>query len=120
MTLGQLLQQLLPLLAHPVRSVLTCDHCCMYQLGYCFSLKFQNSAHMLQAAQKGVTVAAARYSAVRGALGMLGPAMWALLGIDLALKAIGTDYGRIVRAVFALAQIRLLRTHGFSSPPVGT
>ena len=92
----------------------------MYQLGYCSGCRFFTSTRMLQAAQKGVTVAAARYSAVRGALGMLGPAMWALLGIDLALKAIGTDYGRIVRAVFALAQIRLLRTHGFSSPPVGT
>jgi uncharacterized protein YaaW (UPF0174 family) len=47
---------------------------------------------------------------------MLGPLMWACLGADLALKALGTDYGRLVRAIFALCQIRLLRTHGFVNP----
>ena len=71
---------------------------------------------MFQAAQTGLTAAAARYSAVRGALSTLGPVMWAFFGVELALAAIGTDYGRIARAVFALAQVRLVRTHGFSSP----
>ena len=42
--------------------------------------------------------------------------MWAIFGAELALAAIGTDYGRVARAVFALAQVRLVRTHGFSSP----
>lgn len=70
----------------------------------------------MQAASRGLTRAAAQYSTVRGALGMLGPLMWAYLGADLALKAIGTDYGRLVRAIFALSQIRLLRTHGFVNP----
>ncbi|CAL5227452.1 g10419 [Coccomyxa viridis] len=67
----------------------------------------------VQAASNNLTVAAARYSAVRGALGMLGPLMWTYFGTDLALKALGTDYSRLVRAIFALCQIRLLRTHGF-------
>ena len=71
---------------------------------------------LLQAASNGVTRAAARYGAVNGALGMLGPLMWACLGADLALKALGTDYGRLVRAIFALCQIRLLRTQGFVNP----
>jgi uncharacterized protein YaaW (UPF0174 family) len=44
---------------------------------------------------------------------MLGPLMWTYFGADLALKALGTDYSRLVRAIFALCQIRLLRTHGF-------
>ncbi|CAL8466741.1 g6277 [Coccomyxa elongata] len=70
----------------------------------------------VQAASNGLTRAAARYSAVRGALGMLGPLMWACLGADLALKSLGTDYGRLVRAIFALCQIRLLRTRGFVNP----
>ena len=70
----------------------------------------------MQAAQKSVTTAAVRYSTMRGALAMLGPLTWAWLGADLALKAVGTDYGRIVRAVYALAQIRLLRTYGFTNP----
>ena len=71
---------------------------------------------MCQAASQSMTRAAARYSAVRGALGMLGPLMWTYFGADLALKALGTDYGRLARAIFALCQIRLLRTHGFVSP----
>lgn len=70
-----------------------------------------------QAAQKGLTAATARYSAVRGALSFLGPAMWGWLAVDLTMKAIGTDYARIVRAVYVLAQVRLLRTAGFVNPP---
>lgn len=74
------------------------------------------SRMQLQAAQEGVGVAAARYGTARGALAMLGPLMWAWLAADLTLLALGTDYGRLVRAIVALAQVRLLRTHGFVSP----
>ncbi|KAJ9531628.1 hypothetical protein QJQ45_021777 [Haematococcus lacustris] len=55
----------------------------------------------LEAAQKGLTVATARYSAVQpllaeqGMLSFLGPVMWGWLAVDLALKSIGTDYARI-------------------------
>lgn len=66
-----------------------------------------------QAAQQGLTAAAARYAAVRGALALLGPLMWASLAVDLVNVSLGTDYARVVKAVFALAQIRLLRTRGF-------
>lgn len=74
----------------------------------------------LQAAQQGFTSAAAKYGTARGVLSFLGPAMWVWLGLDLALKSIGSDYTRIVKAVALLAQIRLLHTHGFtnSAPPV--
>ena len=51
-----------------------------------------------------MAAAAARYGAARSALGLLGPLAWAWLGADLALRAFGTDYCRVVRAVFALAQ----------------
>lgn len=47
---------------------------------------------------------------------MLGPLMWSWLCVDLAMKSVGTDYSRIVKTVFALAQVRLLRTYGFSDP----
>lgn len=69
-----------------------------------------------QAAQQGFTSAAAKYSAARGVLSFLGPVMWAWLGMDLALKAIGPDDTRVVKAVSCLAQIRLLHTHGFTNP----
>lgn len=42
--------------------------------------------------------------------------MWAWLGVDIALKSIGTDYSRVVKTVFVLAQVRLIRTHGFVQP----
>ena len=68
-------------------------------------------------AQRAVVVAAARYSALRGALALLGPAMWGALALDLALKALGPDHARVARAVFVLAQVRLVRTGGFVPPP---
>lgn len=61
-------------------------------------------------------MSAARFGAVRSALALLSPVMWTWLGVDLAMKSIGTDYARIVRTVFALAQVRLIRTHGFTMP----
>ncbi|CAG9460148.1 unnamed protein product [Pedinophyceae sp. YPF-701] len=70
----------------------------------------------LRAAGAGASAAAARYSAARAVSSILGPAMWAALGVDLALKASGTDYGRLTRAVFVLAQIRLVKTYGFTGP----
>jgi hypothetical protein len=62
--------------------------------------------HALQASQQGLTSAAARYGAARGMLSVLGPAMWALFAGELAVKSIGTDYGRVVRAMYTLAQVR--------------
>jgi hypothetical protein len=64
------------------------------------------SARFMQASQQGLTSAAARYGAARGMLSVLGPAMWALFAGELAVKSIGTDYGRVVRAMYTLAQVR--------------
>lgn len=60
----------------------------------------------MQASQQGLTSAAARYGVARGMLSVLGPAMWALFAGELAVKSIGTDYGRVVRAMYTLAQVR--------------
>lgn len=57
------------------------------------------------AAQKGLTSATMRYSAVQSALSFLGPVMWAWLAVDLVRAAVGTDYARVVRAVYILAQV---------------
>jgi uncharacterized protein YaaW (UPF0174 family) len=59
----------------------------------------------LAAAQKGLTSATMRYSAVQSALTFLGPVMWAWLAVDLVRAAVGTDYARVVRAVYILAQV---------------
>ncbi len=42
--------------------------------------------------------------------------MWGWLLADVALKAMGVDWGRLVRAVHLLGQVRLLRTYGFVVP----
>lgn len=64
----------------------------------------------LQAARRGMTVTAARYGAVRTVFTFLGPALWGWFLADLGWRAIATNYGRIIPAVFALAQIRLTRS----------
>ncbi|EFN58408.1 hypothetical protein CHLNCDRAFT_140343 [Chlorella variabilis] len=69
----------------------------------------------VQAAKEGITAAAGRYAAARSLLGVLGPIVWASTALELLYVSVGTDWSRIVKAVFALAQIRLLRTYGFSA-----
>jgi uncharacterized protein YaaW (UPF0174 family) len=51
---------------------------------------------------------------MRGALAAVAPLLWVSLAVDIGLKATGPDYGRVARAVALLAQIRLLRTHGWT------
>ncbi|MEM9164017.1 MAG: hypothetical protein AAGC54_13235 [Cyanobacteria bacterium P01_F01_bin.4] len=60
-------------------------------------------------ASRGMAVNAARYGAVRGALAVLGPAMWTWFFADLGWRAIATNYTRVIPVVFTLAQIRLTR-----------
>ncbi|MBD2496806.1 YaaW family protein [Nostoc sp. FACHB-280] len=64
----------------------------------------------MQMAQRGMTMSAARYGAVRTVFAFVGPAMWTWFLADLGWRAIATNYGRIIPTIFALAQIRLTRT----------
>jgi hypothetical protein len=66
-------------------------------------------------AQRGLTQAAARYGAARSLLSVMGPLLWAVTAVDLAKMSIGCDYARLVKAIFAIAQIRLLRTDGWAT-----
>lgn len=69
-----------------------------------------------QSAARSIVVNSARAGTLRGAVSLLGPISWAWLATDLAMKSIGTDYARITQAVCLLAQVRLLRTHGWEPP----
>ena len=60
--------------------------------------------------RRGMTMSAARYSAVRSVFAFIGTMMWAWFFADLGWKAIATNYGRIIPTVFTLAQIRLTST----------
>lgn len=64
----------------------------------------------LTSARQGMIVNAARYGAVRTIFAVLGPMLWTLFLADLGWRAIATNYGRIIPAIFALAQIRLTRS----------
>lgn len=65
----------------------------------------------LQTARRGMALSAARYGAARSALALIGPAMWAWFFADIGWRAIATNYARIIPTIFALAQIRLTRSH---------
>lgn len=57
------------------------------------------------------------HPAITARLCLLSGCAWRLQGwlaVDLALKAMGSDHGRVARAVFALAQVRLIRTQGWT------
>ncbi|MDY7003096.1 MAG: hypothetical protein SWX82_03745 [Cyanobacteriota bacterium] len=69
--------------------------------------QFQSHITM-QMANRGMAISAARYGAARTALGFLGPMLWTWFLADLGWRAIATNYGRVIPAVFVLAQIRLL------------
>ena len=76
----------------------------LHPFRHCPPPTLRHPPHSTQAAQRGLTAATARYGVLQGAMAFLGPVMWGSLALDLALKAIGTDYARVVRAVYILAQ----------------
>lgn len=77
--------------------------------GTAVAAQIQNRV-VLQAAERGMAMSAARYGAVRTVFAFVGPVLWGWFLADLGWKAIATNYGRIIPVIFALAQIRLTRT----------
>jgi len=70
--------------------------------------KLQSYA-MVKMAGRGMAISAARYGTARAALSFLGPALWAWFAADLGWRTISTNYGRVIPAIYLLAQIRLSR-----------
>jgi uncharacterized protein YaaW (UPF0174 family) len=64
----------------------------------------------LQTARQGMAVNAARYGLTRTVFAALGPLLWGYFFADLGWRTISTNYGRIIPTIFALAQIRLIRS----------
>ncbi|XP_010416153.1 PREDICTED: uncharacterized protein LOC104702042 isoform X2 [Camelina sativa] len=65
----------------------------------------------LLAAKHGFAGAASRYIGLKTAMQLLGPMMWGTLLADLVIQMLETDYARIIRAIYAFAQIRITRTY---------
>lgn len=59
----------------------------------------------LLAAKQGLAGAASRYLGVRSIMVLLGPVLWGTFLADLVIQMLGTDYARILRAIYAFAQV---------------
>ncbi|WP_448564177.1 YaaW family protein [Trichothermofontia sp.] len=75
-----------------------------------------HSRMLLQTAKQGVALAATRQVVLRSLFAWLGPVLWAWFLSDLGWRTIATNYGRIIPAIFSLAQIRLLRSEDLLQP----
>ncbi|XP_077230443.1 uncharacterized protein LOC143863609 isoform X2 [Tasmannia lanceolata] len=82
--------------------------------GQLAAINLESRAALLVARQ-GLASAASRYLGLRSMMTLLGPVMWGTFLADVVIQMIGTDYARILRAIYAFAQIRLTRTYGWAS-----
>ncbi|OWM62675.1 uncharacterized protein LOC116212791 [Punica granatum] len=78
--------------------------------GQLAAINLESRAALL-AARQGLAGAASTYLGFRSMMSLLGPMMWGTLLADVVIQMLGTDYARIVRAIFAFAQIRITRTY---------
>ncbi|KAH8942398.1 hypothetical protein BDL97_14G096800 [Sphagnum fallax] len=81
--------------------------------GQAVATKLECQVAML-AAKQGLVGAAARYMTMRSTMMMLGPLLWGTFLADVVIRSLGTDYARVIRAIFAFAQIRLTHTYGWT------
>ncbi|XP_059647169.1 uncharacterized protein LOC132293635 [Cornus florida] len=65
--------------------------------------------------KKGAAGAASRYLGLRSMMVLLGPMLWGTFLADVVIQMLGTDYARILRAIYAFAQIRITRTYRLPS-----
>ncbi|XP_062111022.1 uncharacterized protein LOC133822635 isoform X3 [Humulus lupulus] len=82
--------------------------------GQLAAINLESRAAML-AAKQGLVGAASRYIGLRSMMTLLGPMLWGTFLADVVIQMLGTDYARILRAIYAFAQIRITRTYNFSS-----
>ncbi|KHN00126.1 hypothetical protein glysoja_028654 [Glycine soja] len=68
-------------------------------------INLESRAAML-AAKQGFLGAASRYLGFRSVVTLLGPVLWGTFLADLVIQMLGTDYARILRTIYALAQVR--------------
>ncbi|XP_043695486.1 uncharacterized protein LOC122646077 isoform X1 [Telopea speciosissima] len=67
------------------------------------ALNLESRAALL-AARQGFAGAASRYLGLRSMMMLLGPMLWGTFLADVVIQMLGTDYARILRAIYAFAQ----------------
>lgn len=78
--------------------------------GQLAAINLESRAALL-AAKQGFLGAASRYLGFRSMVTLLGPMVWGTFLADVVIQMLGTDYSRILRAIYAFAQIRITRTY---------
>ncbi|KAJ0048636.1 hypothetical protein Pint_16839 [Pistacia integerrima] len=78
--------------------------------GQLAAINLESRAALL-AAKQGFAGAATKYLGLRSMMAFLGPIMWGTLLADVVIQMLGTDYARVLRAIYAFAQIRITRTY---------
>ncbi|KAK2979086.1 hypothetical protein RJ640_022568 [Escallonia rubra] len=71
--------------------------------GHLAAINLESRAALL-AAKKGVAAAASRYLGLRSVMALFGPMLWGTFLADIVIQMLGTDYARILRAIYAFAQ----------------
>ncbi|XP_043806380.1 uncharacterized protein LOC110599907 isoform X3 [Manihot esculenta] len=82
--------------------------------GQLAAINLESRAALL-AAKQGFAGAATRYLGFRSMISLLGPLMWGTFLADVVIQMLGTDYARILRAIYAFAEIRVTRTYRLPS-----
>lgn len=82
--------------------------------GQLAAINLESRAALL-AAKQGLTGAASRYLGFRSMMTLLGPMLWGTFLADVVIQMLGTDYARILRAIYAFAQIRITRAYNLPS-----
>lgn len=67
----------------------------------------------IETAKQRLFGAVVQYTLWRQIFAFVGPMLWISTAWDLTKMSVGTDYARLTRTVFCMAQIRLLRTRGW-------
>ncbi|KAK3020728.1 hypothetical protein RJ639_046012, partial [Escallonia herrerae] len=73
--------------------------------GHLAATNLESRAALL-AAKKGIAGAASRYLGFRSVMALFGPMLWGTFLADIVIQMLGTDYARILRAIYAFAQVR--------------
>ncbi|WCJ42161.1 hypothetical protein M5689_022987 [Euphorbia peplus] len=82
--------------------------------GQLAAINLESRAALL-AAKQGLAGAASRYLGFRSMMTLLGPMLWGTFLADVVIQMLGTDYARILRAIYAFAKIRITRTYRLPS-----
>ncbi|KAJ6824422.1 uncharacterized protein M6B38_381200 [Iris pallida] len=72
--------------------------------GQLAALNLESRAALL-AARQGLGLAASRYLGLRSMTMLLGPLLWGKFLADIVIQMLGTDYARVLRAIYAFAQL---------------